>query len=115
MVWYPYRKPSTGAAEAYASAGAAAGPAGFTSAARNSAAISVSSTGVSRFPRYSVSFSGCMATREAARKNTMVYSSWTGASGTLSGRNGGPAMEKEVLAVLGIARQGPMARYSTAI
>ena len=56
-----------------------------------------------------------MATREAAMKKTTVYRSCTGASGTLSGRNGGPAMEKDVLAVLGIARQGPMARYSTAI
>ena len=97
------------------SAGGAAGPAGLITAAIKSAAIRTRSTGVSLFPRYSVSFSGCMATREAAIKKTTVYRSCTGASGTLSGRNGGPAMENDVLAVLGIARQGPMARYSTAI
>ena len=79
--------------------------------APKSTTISSKRTGVSRFPRYSVSFSGCMATTAARLKKTREYNSCGKEAETPSGIKGSTAMEKEVLAVLGIARQGPIARY----
>ena len=69
--------------------------------------MSTSKAGQSTLPSRWVSFSGLRATQNAAAKNTAVYPSCTAQP---SAGSSGSSMAKEVLAVRGMARQGPMER-----
>ena len=72
----------------------------------NKTRISTNRQGHSSLPSQRVSFSGCRATRKAAAKNTTEYPSCSPAPVPTRGAS----MAKEVLAVRGMARQGPMDR-----
>ena len=66
--------------------------------------------GQSTLPSRSVSFSGRSATSSAPVKNAREKRSRSSSSGASGPAKGGTAISKEVLAVRGMARQGPMAR-----
>ena len=94
-------------AELYASVGAPyCAASGCSKQPPNRIKIRTSRQGQSSLPSQRVSLSGCSATRKAALKNSTEYPSCSPALLPSSG----VSMAKEVLAVRGMARHGPMDR-----